>query len=98
MCTEESQDEEAQQTADESTAIPELEEVINRSKEEMQITSVGEMEEAIRPAESVIRKIQRHLVWMWESLWSVETHSSVSFVTLDVEMAGINVLFRDRGR
>lgn len=93
---EESLHEEAQQTADESTAIPELEEVINRSKEEIQITSVGE-EEAIRPAESVIRKIQRHLVWMWKSLW-IETHSSVSFVTLDVEMAGINVLFRDRGR
>lgn len=93
---EESLHEEAQQTADESTAIPELEEVINRSKEEIEITSVGE-EEAIRPAESVIRKIQRHLVWMWESLW-IETHSSVSFVTLDVEMAGINVLFRDRGR
>lgn len=87
----ESQDEEAQQTADESTAVPELEAVINRSKEEIQITSVSEMEEAIRPAESVIRKIRRRFVWMWESLWSVEMYSTVSFATLDVEIAGINV-------
>ncbi|KAF8697491.1 hypothetical protein AX14_001373 [Amanita brunnescens Koide BX004] len=74
QCPQESQVEEAQQTTDESATVPELEEVLNRSKEEIQM-SVSEMEDAIRPEESIIRKIQRYFWGSSESPQCVDIQS-----------------------
>lgn len=100
QCPQESQVEEAQQTTDESATVPELEEVLNRSKEEIQM-SVSEMEDAIRPEESIIRKIQRYFWGSSESPQCVDIQSMVGFATLDVEKADYDIcllLFRDRRR
>ncbi len=81
-----SQVEEAQEASDDGAPVPELEDLLKRTREDMQTPSDDELQEVMGQGRCPIGKVQKHLGEMRESA----EVQSVSSLMPDVQRAGYN--------